>query len=73
MLYHEFTGPNNSPIGLEDFWMEPYLSRFIKIIQQYKDIIKLTLTGHTHIEDYRVNSIGVGNAYGLSLYNNNFV
>jgi hypothetical protein len=75
LLYHVPTGVFVSTSGNVKFWNETYFARFNSMMQLYSNEIIIGITGHTHIEDLRVNNVGVCATQGMRgmLYNNNIV
>lgn len=74
LLYHIPLGKFLTPSGNANFWNDTYSQQFTRIIQSYSNDIIITINGHTHIEDLRVNNAGIAfSPYRGAFYNNNIV
>lgn len=42
------------------FWDTSYTAKFFTLLQQYGDIIQMSFSGHTHMDDFRIIDYGTG-------------
>lgn len=40
-------------------WTPNFTSRYLRLIAQYRDTLHTSFTGHTHMDDYRIDRVGV--------------
>ena len=45
---------NACPLTVTSFWQDAYARRFIALVGLYKDQLRLSYAGHTHMDDFRV-------------------
>ena len=40
-----------------ELWTEEFLTRYLALIDEYRDVLHVSFTGHTHMDDYRIDRI----------------
>jgi hypothetical protein len=45
---------NACPLTVTSFWQDAYARRFLALVGLYKDQLRLSYAGHTHMDDFRV-------------------
>ena len=55
ILLHEPYGKFLSPWGMQDFWWDSFLARYKSILVAHSDHVTITLCGHMHVSDIKVN------------------
>lgn len=42
------------PASVKSFWQDAYAARFLAVVGAYKDLLRGSYAGHTHMDDFRV-------------------
>ena len=45
---------NACPLNVTSFWQDAYVRRFLALVGRYKDQLRISFAGHTHMDDFRV-------------------
>jgi len=40
-----------------EMWQTEFMQRYLKLIEQYRDILHTSFTGHTHMDDFRIDRL----------------
>ncbi len=40
-----------------EMWKQEFMTRYLQLIEEYEDILHASFTGHTHMDDYRIDQI----------------
>lgn len=40
-----------------EMWTDEFITRYLALIDEYRDILHVSFTGHTHMDDYRIDQI----------------
>jgi hypothetical protein len=47
------TRDNTCPLKVTTFWQDAYVRRFVALMARYKDQVRISFAGHTHMDDFR--------------------
>lgn len=48
------TRSNACPLKVTSFWQDAYARRFLALVARYKDQVRISFAGHTHMDEFRV-------------------
>jgi hypothetical protein len=48
------SAPSACPAPGAPFWTRPALDAFVALASRYRDVVKVALAGHTHMDDFRI-------------------
>ena len=40
-----------------EMWKPEFMQRYLKLIEQYRDVLHVSFTGHTHMDDFRIDRL----------------